>query len=173
MKTVTLRGFVPCLVACGVLALAGCGNHQSDLHEWVARVKSRPGGKIPAVPQPKPYESFVYSAGDLRSPFLPSSTPGNGVRPNLNRKKEFLEQFPLDALKLVGEIDINGQTYALVQDPQGLVHRVTKGNYMGQNNGRITAILPDKIRLTEIVPGGGGGWTKRPASLSMAQQSGG
>lgn len=155
-----------------VLPLAGCGGH-SDLQAWVAQVKSRHGGKISPVPKPEPYVAYIYQANGIRSPFLPSSKPGSGVRPNTHRKKEFLEQFPLDSLKLVGEIVMGGTTYALIQDPQGLVHRVTKGNYMGQNNGRITAILPNEIRLTEIVPSGNGGFLKRPASLSMAQQSGG
>jgi len=156
-----------------VLPLAGCGGGQSDLHEWVASVKARHGGHIPPVPKPKPYVSYSYQAGDMRSPFLPASKPGSGVSPNLHRKKEFLEQFPLDSLKLVGEIAIGGTTYALIQDPEGLVHQVTKGNYMGQNNGKITAILPNEIRLAEIVPSGNGGWIKRPASLSLAQKSGG
>lgn len=173
MNVVTTRRILLCVTLCGMLPLAGCGSSQSDLHAWVAKIKARPGGKIPPVPKPKPYQAYTYSAGKLRSPFLPASKPNNGVRPNLHRRKQFLEQFPLDSLKLVGEIDMNGHTYALIQDPQGLVHRVSKGNYMGQNNGRVIAILPDKIRLTEIVPSGNGGWTKRPASLSMAQQSGG
>jgi len=155
-----------------VLPLAGCGN-QTALEAWVSNVKARPGGKISPVPKPKPYEGYTYAAGSLRSPFIPASKPDNSIRPNLHRKKQFLEQFPLDSLKLVGEIDINGTDYALIEDPQGLVHKVTKGNYMGQNNGRITAILPNGIRLTEIVPNGSGGWLKRPASLSLAQKSGG
>ena len=154
------------------LPLTGCGD-QSDLQAWVAQVKSRSGGKVPPVPKPRPYVAYVYQAGKLRSPFLPASKPGSGVRPNLHRKKQYLEQFPLDALKLVGEISVGGTTYALIEDPQGLVHRVTKGDYMGQNNGRITAILPGTIELTEIVPSGNGGWIKRPASLSLAQKSGG
>ncbi len=158
-------------VSCA-LPLAGCGN-QTALEAWVANVKARPGGKISPVPKPKPYEGYTYAAGNLRSPFIPASKPDNSIRPNLHRKKQFLEQFPLDSLKLVGEIEINGTNYALIEDPQGLVHKVTKGNYMGQNNGRITAILPSGIRLTEIVPNGSGGWLKRPASLSLAQKSGG
>lgn len=156
-----------------ILVLAGCGGNQADLHAWVASVKARPGGKIPPVPKPQPYQAYTYKAGGMRSPFLPASKPGSGVSPDLHRKKEFLEQFPLDSLKLVGEITMNGETYALIEDPEGLVHKVTKGNYMGQNNGKITAILPGEIRLTEIVPSGSGGWLKRPASLSLEQKSGG
>ncbi|HYW76279.1 MAG TPA: pilus assembly protein PilP [Gammaproteobacteria bacterium] len=172
MTSTSMRRAAMCLAMVCVLPLAGCGNHTA-LQAWVAHVKARPGGKISPVPKPKPYKGYAYSAGDLRSPFIPASKPDNNIRPNLHRKKQFLEQFPLDSLKLVGEIQINGTQYALIEDPQGLVHKVTKGNYMGQNNGRITAILPNGIRLTEIVPNGSGGWLKRPASLSLAQKSGG
>ena len=172
MKATSLRRVAVCLAICCVLPLAGCGN-QTALEAWVAHIKARPGGRIPPVPKPKPYKGYTYSAGGLRSPFIASAKPENSIRPNLHRKKQFLEQFPLDSLKLVGEIEISGTNYALIEDPQGLVHKVTKGNYMGQNNGRITAILPNGIRLTEIVPNGSGGWLKRPASLSLAQKSGG
>ena len=171
MNAGSMRRVAVCLAICCALPLAGCGD-QTALEAWVAHVKARPGGRIPPVPKPKPYEGYTYSAGGLRSPFIVSSEPDNSVRPN-EHKKQFLEQFPLDSLKLVGEIQINGTNYALIEDPQGLVHKVTKGNYMGQNNGRITAILPNGIRLTEIVPNGSGGWLKRQASLSLAQKSGG
>lgn len=173
MNNARMRGVMACLAVACILPLAGCGNQHADLQAWVARVKARPGGKIAPVPKPKPYAGFAYSDESMRSPFLPAAKPSNNVRPNLHRKKQYLEQFPLDSLKLVGEIDISGTRYALIEDPQGLVHKVSRGNYMGQNNGRITAILPTQIRLTEIVPNGSGGWLKRPASLSLAQKTSG
>lgn len=157
-----------------MLPLAGCGGgNMQDLRGWVAQVKARHGSKIPPVPKPHPYQAYTYNVGTLRSPFLPASTPGSGVRPNLHRKKQYLEQFPLDSLKFVGEIDFGGTTYALIQDPNGMVHRVTKGKYMGQDNGRVVAIGADAIKLDEIVPNGRGGWRRRLASLALAQQSGG
>jgi len=170
-----LRRILPVAAAVALaLPLAGCGGgSMSDLRAWVAQVKARPGSKIPPVPKPRPYKAFKYDAGKLRSPFIAAAAPESNVRPNLHRKKQYLEQFPLDSLKFVGEISIGGTTYALIQDPQGMVHRVTKGNYMGQNNGRIVAILPDSIKLDEIVPNGNGGWQRRPASLALEQKSGG
>lgn len=105
---------------------------------------------------------------------MPASSGGKGgVRPNPNRPKEYLEQFPLDGLKLVGEVAAGGQEYALILDPNGLVTRVTVGSYLGQNNGRIVAITPTGIEISEIVPNGTGGYVRRPASLSLSQQSGG
>lgn len=173
-----MKGAARCFAAAGLVALllplAGCGgNRMTDLQNWVARIKARPGSKIPPAPKPQPYQAYTYDAGQLRSPFIPAAAPNSNVRPNLHRKKEFLEQFPLDSLKFVGTIDFEGLTYALIQDPNGMVHRVTAGNYMGQNNGRITAIGSDAIRLEEIVPNGRGGWQQRSESLALSQKSGG
>lgn len=155
--------------------LAGCGRSgMGDLQSWVAQVEARPGSPIPPPPKPHPYKGFTWQDQGLRSPFMPVSRPtGGGVRPNLNRPKEYLEQFPLDSLKLVGEVSLGGKKYALILDPEGLVSRVTVGNYLGQNNGRIVAITPTGIDISEIVPNGTGGYAQQPASLSLGQQSGG
>lgn len=174
MNALVRRVAVAAGIAALMLSLAGCGGgNMEDLRSWVAQVKARHGSKIPPVPKPTPYQAYTYDASGLRSPFIPAATPGSGVRPNLNRKKQYLEQFPLDSLKFVGEIDFGGEMYALIQDPEGMVHRVTTGNYLGQNNGRVVAIGSETIRLDEIVPNGKGGWQRRPASLSLAQKSGG
>lgn len=157
-----------------LLLLAGCsGGNMQDLHGWVAGIKSRPGTKIEPIPKMTAYHSYTYPAG-LRAPFEPMSAPKVGsVHPNSSRKKQYLEQFPLDALKFVGEIAFGGTNYALVKDPQGVVHRVHDGDYLGQNNGEITSIGPGMIQLTEIVSDGSGGYLRRPASLSLAQKNGG
>jgi type IV pilus assembly protein PilP len=174
---VRVRGFVRLLAlgaatAC-VALLGGCGGGgMNDLHQWVASVEARPGPPIPKTPTPPSYQTYTWADQKLRSPFLPVSKNG-GVRPNLARQKEYLEQFPLDSLKLVGELAYGGGTYALILDPEGVVTRVTVGNYLGQNNGRIVAIIPSGIEIREIVPNGTGGWVERPASLSLGQQSGG
>jgi len=174
MKASARRTLVLLGATAVALALGGCGGgNTSDLQQWVAKVKSRPGSKIPPVPKPNPYEAFKYDAGNLRSPFIAAAAPESNVRPNFHRKKQYLEQFPLDALKFVGEISIGGTSYALIQDPQGTVHRVSKGDYMGQNNGRVLAVLPDSIKLEEIVPNGNGGWQRRRASVALEQTSGG
>ncbi|MGH8273166.1 MAG: pilus assembly protein PilP [Gammaproteobacteria bacterium] len=154
--------------------LAGCsGNNMQDLHGWVAQVRARPGTKIESIPKMTSYHSYSYPSG-LRGPFEPMSAPKVGsIHPNSNRKKQYLEQFPLDALKFVGEITFGGTTYALIKDPDGVVHRVHDGDYLGQNNGEITAIGPATIQLTEIVPDGSGSYLRQPASLSLAQQNGG
>jgi len=156
-----------------VLALAGCGGGQSDLEKYIDEVKARPGGRIEALPQVKPYETFAYAAAAERSPFEPgmpaSVNAPNALRPDVNRPREFLEQFSLDTLRMVGTLRLGGRAYGLVQTKDGLVHRVLPGNHLGQSDGRITAIEEGKISLTEIVPDGMGGFIERPAALALSE----
>lgn len=159
-----------CALAFAVIALAGCTSADSDLQQFIRQVKAQPGGHVEPLPEVKPYETYVYDDQNLRSPFVPSQASAfNSVRPDSKRPREFLEQFSLDTLKMVGSIKIAGTMYALVQTKDGIVHRVTVGNYMGQNDGRVTDISPSKIDLTEIVPDGLGGYMKRPAALGLSQ----
>ena len=155
----------------GSVVVAGCSSGQTDLRNWIAQVKKRPGGRIEPLPDVKPYESFAYSASNLRSPFQPqgpSDTGPSAVRPDLRRNREFLEQFPLDTLKMVGTLKIGNRFYGLIESKDGLVHRVQPGNYVGQNDGKITSITPSKISVVEIIPDGLGGYIQRPASLALA-----
>ena len=150
--------------------LAGCSSADSDLQQFIQQTQAQPGGHVDPLPEVKPYETFVYDDQGLRSPFVPSQATGfNSVRRDTKRAREFLEQFSLDTLTMVGSLKLGGTTYALVETKDGIVHRVTVGNYMGQNDGRITDISPSKIDLTEIVPDGLGGYMKRPAALSLSQ----
>jgi type IV pilus assembly protein PilP len=152
------------------IGLAGCSSADSDLQQFIQQTQSQPGGHVDPLPEVKPYETYVYDDQSLRSPFVPSQATGfNSVRRDTKRAREFLEQFSLDTLTMVGSIKLGGTTFALVQTKDGIVHRVTVGNYMGQNDGRITDISPSKIDLTEIVPDGLGGYMKRPAALSLSQ----
>ncbi len=160
------------LVLAALAALAGCGSDTDELRAKIAEVKSRPGGRIEPLPEVKPYETFAYAAADQRSPFeagVPASAMGpNALRPDANRPREFLEQFSLDTLRMVGTLRLGGRTYGLVQTKDGLVHRVLPGNHLGQNDGRITAIEEGKISLIEIVPDGMGGFIERPAALALS-----
>jgi len=161
------------LVAAVLTALAGCADDTDELRAKIAEVKSRPGGRIEPLPEVKPYETFAYAAQDQRSPFEPGvptsvNVPG-ALRPDANRPREFLEQFSLDTLRMVGTLRLDGRNYGLVQTKDGLVHRVLPGNHVGQNDGRITAIEEGKISLIEIVPDGMGGFIERPAALALSE----
>jgi type IV pilus assembly protein PilP len=128
---------------------------------------------VEPLPQVKPYETFAYGAAAQRSPFeqaapAASSAP-NALRPDTTRPREFLEQFSLDTLRMVGTLRLGGRNYGLIQTRDGLVHRVLPGNHLGQSDGRITAIEEGKISLIAIVPDGMGGFIERPAGLALSE----
>jgi len=154
-----------------IVGLAACSSADDELTRFIEETKHEAGGRVESLPEVKPYETFIYAAADQRSPFMPSG-PGNnsqGLRPDAKRNREFLEKFPLDTLKMVGTLRLGDRMYGLVQTKDGLVHRVTAGNYLGQADGKIAEITPAKISLTEIVPDGVGGYIERPAALGLNQ----
>jgi len=161
------------LLLTSVALLAACSSGQDDdLMAYIDSVKARPGGRIEPLPQIKPYETFRYQSMDKRSPFerpraANAAKNSSGPRPEQNRPKEYLEQFPLDTLDMVGALDRDGISYALLQTADGLVHRVKAGDYLGQNNGRVTAINDSEIELEEIVTNGVGGFYKRNAAIGL------
>ncbi|HVN41692.1 MAG TPA: pilus assembly protein PilP [Steroidobacteraceae bacterium] len=161
------------LTVVGLAALAGCSSDMDQMRDRIKEIKSRPSRGIEPLPEVKPYETFDYAASTLRSPFEAgapaSASSSSGIRPDQNRPREFLEQFSLDTLRMVGTLELGGKNYGLVQTRDGLVHRVLPGNHLGQNDGRITAIEKSKISLIEIVPDGMGGFIERPAALALSE----
>ena len=160
-----------CLVFAGFIT-AACSGGQSDLQKWIETTKKKPGGRIQALPEVKPYETFVYGVGNLRSPFQPQGATALGggnasLHPSSRRNREFLEGFSLDTLKMVGTFKVGSSFYGLVQSKDGLVHKVQPGNYLGQSDGKVTNISGGKISLVEIIPDGLGGYIERPASLAL------
>jgi type IV pilus assembly protein PilP len=162
----------------GLLALlAGCaGDGMDDLREFVKTAHADRKPKIEPLPEIKPYEAFAYAATDLMDPFsaanlTPRSLLGSasGPRPDMNRRKEPLEDYPLDALRMVGTLSRGKQVWAVIQDKDGGVHRVQKGNFIGQNFGKITRVSDDKIELVELVQGALGDWVEREASLAIQE----
>jgi type IV pilus assembly protein PilP len=152
------------------LGLGACSSADDELTRFIEDTRKQPGGHVDPLPEVKPYETFAYVPGERRSPFLPGGTGGSsaqGLRPDSKRNREFLEQFSLDTLKMVGTLKLGGHMYGLVQTKDGLVHRVSPGNYLGQADGKITDITAAKIALTEIVPDGLGGYMERPAALGL------
>jgi type IV pilus assembly protein PilP len=167
------RNLLLMMIAATVLVATGCSRNMSDLEAYVAEVKARPGGRIEPLPEIKTYDMFAYEPGDARSPFTPetpaSSRADDGVRPDADRRREYLEGFPLDTLRMVGTLHLGGQLYGLVQTGDRLVHRVVIGNYLGQNDGRIVSINDSAIQLLEIIPDGLGGYTERAASIGLGE----
>jgi type IV pilus assembly protein PilP len=160
-------------VAALAVLLAACSSDMDELERYVVQVKSRKSTAIDPIPQIKPYEAFTYVAGNRRDPFqptVPESAKNNTLRPDMSRNKEALEEFPLDALKMVGVIEYNRVLYAMVKAPDGVIHRVTAGNHMGQNFGRITKVSEKEVDLTEVVADGFGGYKEQPAVLAAEEK---
>jgi type IV pilus assembly protein PilP len=155
------------------VGLSGCAAGVDDeLRAYINEVKARPGGRIEPLPTIKPYESFAYSADNMRSPFAPDrpNSPASmaGPKPIKDRSKEYLEQFPLDTLAMVGTLERDGRTFGLLQTQDGMVHRVTAGNYVGQNDGQIVAISGGAISIEELVADGIGSFYKRSAEIGLS-----
>ena len=162
-------------LAAAALLLTACGGGNRDLLQYIDSVKSRPGGRIEPLPTIRPAPSFAYEPGQRRSPFMPDmpqnvvgSSPNAVPGPDPNRPREFLEQFPLDSLRMVGSLEMSQVKAGLVQATDGLVHRVVVGNHLGQNYGRVMSITDSEIELVEIIPDGLGGYLQRPASIGLS-----
>lgn len=168
---------VGCLLS---LILGGCGgfSENSDLVDYIEETKRRPAGQIDPLPPFVPYQSFSYSAMTLRAPFDPPVDEvqqmvmgkRSGVEPDLNREREYLEEFNIANLSMVGTLERNGVMWALIDDGAGGIHRVTKGNFLGKNHGAIVASSSRQIEVVEIVPDGLGGWVERPQVLQIVEK---
>ena len=170
------KGLLIVVTLVGAGGISGCGRDMSDLEAYIAEVNARPGGRIEPLPVIEPYESFTYDAYDMRPPFTPDQpmaqqrdTGSGSLRPDARRAREYLEQFPLDTLEMVGTLTFEGDYYGLVQTTDSLVHRVRVGNYVGQNDGRIVAIDDAEIRVVEIIPDGIGGYMERSATIGLGE----
>ena len=151
------------------LLLAGCGSGRGDLEKWVAEVKAKPAPPLDPLPVMQQFETFEYAAQTLRDPFSEAFTggSGSGPRPDPGRRKQTLEQFPLDSFDMVGTLGRGAGVVALVLAPDKVTYRVRPGAYLGQSDGRVTAVYEDRIELVELVPDGAGGWLERPATIAL------
>ena len=163
------------LILLGCLALAGCGDrYLDDVKKFVKDSDKLPAGRIPPLPEVKPYEAFNYDAYDLVDPFKPRKIAppkavagAGGIQPDFNRRKEPLEAYPLENLKMVGTLQQHKVMHALVKTPDNNLFRVKAGNYLGQNFGRITGITDTTISLKEIVQDSNGSWEEKDQALQL------
>ena len=168
-----MRKYLIPLLACALLPACG-GEKHSDLREFVKNSDSLPRGRIPPLPEVQPYVPVEYSAFDLTDPFKPRKIEPpkgavvSGVQPDVNRRREPLEAYPLEALKMVGIIKQKGY-FALVKTPDNNLFQVKSGNYIGQNFGRITEISDGSIKLREIVQDSNGNWEEKDQTLLLQE----
>lgn len=159
----------------GLILLTGCNNKEKrrEIEAYVAKIESRKIKGIEPLPDIKLYEPLIYTAYNIRSPFVPSFSEEMAKKvvmdPDFNRRKEALEAFPLDSLRMVGTLEKDHTKWALVSDPKGAVYRLSKGNYVGQNHGKINTVCDDKLLITEIIPDLNGGWREQKVFLALAK----
>ena len=172
--TGSLRNAV-CVVAL-LLVATGCTRgitstpgDAPNLEKWMADVRARPAEPLEPLPVMQQFETFEYAAQGMRDPFSEafSGAGGSGPRPDAARRKQTLEQFPLDSLDMVGTLGTSRNLIALVMAPDKVTYRVRPGVYLGQSDGRVTAVYEDRIELVELVPDGAGGWLERPATIAL------
>ena len=165
------------LIVISTLFVAACGGSDvSDLERFVTEKTERPGGLIEPIPTFTAYEAFAYSAQGMRSPFdrpievvqLAALRLRATVAPDRSRAREFLEEFPVDSLTLVAKLQRQGVEWALLRDPNGGIHRVREGNYVGPDHGKVVDVGDDYVAIMEIVTDGtANGWVERPRTLAF------
>jgi len=166
------------LALLALFVLTACQRGTSDLQQWVAQTLQTPAGDIEPIPPIQQTEVVTYEAFDLRDPFQQriaaadvdstlAEVPEEGIRPDPNRRREFLESFPLDTLDMVGTLNLDGEDFALIRDNDRVVHRVREGNYMGMNHGRIIQVHPDRVEMVELFQDARGTWSERRAQVAM------
>jgi type IV pilus assembly protein PilP len=160
------------------LTMSGCLRDNDNLELYIARVKTSPGGEIEEIPTIKPYSQHEYSSVEMKNPFHRYSTgpiaidqPKNPVVdlslcPDPDRRRQLLEEFTLDSLRMVGTLNQDEEIFVLIRSPDNIVHRVTHGDYLGTNYGRIRRIEPTLIEIVEIISSSRG-CEERNASLKL------
>lgn len=149
-----------------------------DLEQFIQDSGQGMHGKVDPVPEVKPYEPFIYEAFNEPDPFKPrklkssGGTGGGMIQPDINRRKEALESFELEKLKMVGTLEQNGIFYALIKAPDNSLHRVKTGNHMGVNYGSIVAISAVDVKVKEIVEDSAGDWSEKENSITLVEEAG-
>lgn len=166
------------------LTLAACGaSSEDELRQWMGEQKTQTRPKIAAISEPKLFKPESYSQVTEVEPFsnqkltqalkresTQTAASGALIGPELARRKEALEVFPLDTMALVGSLAKAGQPVALVK-VDNLLYQVRPGNYLGQNFGRVTKITETEVTLREIVQDAAGEWIERTATLQLQERS--
>jgi type IV pilus assembly protein PilP len=166
------------LVACLAFLIVGCSSEDkyAGIRTFMKDVEAKPKGSIAPLPEFEPYQAFTYGAANLRSPFEPpiivptksaEQRKNIGVKPPKDHVKQYLERFSLGSLSMVGTLQQSNETWALLEDDTGGVHRVQVGDYVGSQWGQIESIEDGRIDITEIVSDGGSGWLRRPRTIEL------
>ena len=161
------------------LLLAACQDtSMRDLKSFTENAHKDTKPEIEPLPAIRPYEGFAYSASELADPFSAqnlkpesrTTDTDGGPGPDTNRRREPLEQFSLSGLQMVGTMTRDENRWVVISAPDGTVHRITIGNYLGQDFGQVTRIEDAEIEITEMVQDyASNGWVSRTVSLRMVE----
>jgi len=166
------------VIAALLVGIVGCGDQHDDLDQFVREGGQGMRGKVDPLPEVKPYEPFAYTVFELPEPFKPrklkASTNvggGGGLQPDLNRRKEPLESYELEKLKMVGTLQQNKLMYALIKAPDNSLHRVKNGNHLGVNFGKVTSVTESEVQVTEVIEDSSGEWSEKQSSVTLVEES--
>jgi type IV pilus assembly protein PilP len=172
----SMRTRVLLLVGAGLLA--GCSDSDvAEINSWMADVKKNTRVSVQPLSEPKTFIPFAYGVREMTDPFDPNKllaelaradANGSKLRPDPDRRREFLESFPVDSMKMVGTINKAGINYGLVQIDRA-VYQVKAGQRLGQNFGMVTGVAESAISLKEVVQDAGGEWVERMSKLELQE----
>lgn len=168
------------LVGVTALTLTGCSDPHEELQAWMDEQRRDAKPRVSPLVPPRKFDPQPYLAGTSVDPFSlqklqvaikqESRQPNSLLSPEMNRRREPLEAYPLDSLSMVGSLVRSGRTYALLR-ADNLLYQVKVGDYMGQNYGRVTRITETEIALREIVQDAIGEWIERTSTLALQERA--
>jgi type IV pilus assembly protein PilP len=182
--TFLYRVLTHAIVFASALMLSACfGDDQQDIKQWMQEQRNATKPNVPPIPEPKKFTPAPYQTDVSVEPFSnqklaqalkreASQASANAalVAPELNRRKEVLEGYPLDTIAMVGSMLPKGMPVALVKVDK-LLYQVRVGNYLGQNYGKVVKLTETELVLREIVQDAAGEWIERQASLQLQEGS--
>ena len=175
-----IRFGAPLLVSVFTLTLAGCGGEQEELSQWMEQQKREVKPNVQPLSPPKKFVPQPYVALNGVEPFSAqkltvalkqeAKQPNSLLAAEINRRKEPLEAYPLDSMRMVGSVTKTGRPYALLK-VDNLLYQVKQGDYLGQNYGKITKISETDVSLREIVQDAAGEWIERVSALQLQERA--
>jgi type IV pilus assembly protein PilP len=166
------------LAMAALATVAGCTDNGVELQQWMQETKQQTKVSIPKLSEPKKFIPFLYTSKTSVDPYDPKkllvafaraqNNSSSMLKPDMERRREPLESYPLDTLKMVGTLEKPGVTFALLQ-AEKTVFQAKVGNYIGQNFGLITKVTDTAVELKEIVQDASGDWIERPAKLELQE----
>ncbi len=160
------------------LVLSGCFDDLTEQQEFINQVRASTKSKVEPIPEIKQFTHFAYTAGEKRSPFVAPKPEviqdrllqtQNCLHPELNRKKEALERYPLENVVMRGTLGDQNDLMALLTAPDETLHRVSVGNYIGLFHGKVTQVQNGFVELLELIPDGAGCWKERLTKIEIVE----